>query len=77
MSHLISSHLISSLLFSSIPFYAVVAVDQIASELKKSEGQLVMSRAEHFREQMEEYDVLQKATPLFMKHGRCVCVYIT
>lgn len=37
--------------------------------MKKDVDDLVMSRSEDFREQMEEYDIIQQATPSYMKHG--------
>jgi hypothetical protein len=43
--------------------------NRIANRLGKDPDQLVMSRSENFREHIEEYDMIQKATPLHQKHG--------
>ena len=41
----------------------------LAKKLKKHPDDLVLSRAEEFREKREEYDLIDNATPLHMKHG--------
>merc|ERR1711871_1845853 len=42
---------------------------KISKKLNKREQDLVMVRSEDYRLQMEQYDLLQKATPLHEKHG--------
>lgn len=41
----------------------------MAKKLNKDQGDLVMSRAADYREQMEEYELIQKAIPFHQKHG--------
>ncbi|KDO24735.1 hypothetical protein SPRG_10269 [Saprolegnia parasitica CBS 223.65] len=42
---------------------------KIAHKLHKSQDDLVMSKAGEYRQQMEEYDLINKATPQVEKHG--------
>ena len=41
----------------------------LAKKLKKHPDDLVLSRAEEFREKREEYDLIDNATPFHLKHG--------
>ncbi|KAF0695419.1 Aste57867_13768 [Aphanomyces stellatus] len=42
---------------------------KMSKKLKKPEEELVMSKASEYRQQMEEYDLINKATPQEEKHG--------
>ena len=41
----------------------------MAKKLGKNVSDLVVSRSEEYREILEEYELIKKATPLYQKHG--------